>query len=141
MLGDMPETHVTQMTVDEPREALPGILDRVSKPRHRIAVVQDGEVVAAVVPADDLRKLDQYDREWDEGTEAIRAFSQAFADVPADKLEAEIGRIIAEGREGSAGRRPSGVADNVPETGPVSSRIVIENDSDNFRDARSTDDQ
>ncbi len=108
MSTDEPESHVTRLTIDEVRDALPAVLGRVSAPRHRIVVEQHGKPIAAIVPVSDLDRLAEYDREWDEGTEAIRSFSRALASVPADELESEIARIIAEGREGrGASRRPA----------------------------------
>lgn len=47
---------------------------------------------------DDLTRRNNGDHDWEEGTQAIERFSQAFADVPTEEAEAEVARIIAEVR-------------------------------------------
>ena len=74
------------------------LLDRVSRGEARVVVTQDGTTLAALVSVDDLRRLEQLDREWNERTKAIERFSQAFADVPTEEAEEEVARIIAERR-------------------------------------------
>ena len=62
-------------------------------------VEKSGIPVAALVSADDLNRLQQLDRAWDDRSKAIERFSQAFADVPTEEAEAEVARIIAEHRQ------------------------------------------
>jgi hypothetical protein len=62
-------------------------------------VEKAGIPVVALVSADDLNRLQQLDRAWNERTNAIERFSQAFADVPTEEAEAEVARIIAERRQ------------------------------------------
>jgi orotate phosphoribosyltransferase-like protein len=70
-------------------------------------VEKSGIPVAALVSADDLARLQERDRAWDEGTKAMERFSEAFADVPVAELEARIDEIIAEGRAKEAEARRS----------------------------------
>jgi hypothetical protein len=58
-----------------------------------------GIPVPALVSAEDLARLQQFDREWEARTRAIERFSLAFADVPPEEAEAEVARIIAERRQ------------------------------------------
>jgi hypothetical protein len=58
-----------------------------------------GIPVPALVSAEDLPRLQQFDREREARTRAIERFSQAFADVPPVEAEAEVARIIAERRQ------------------------------------------
>jgi hypothetical protein len=60
--------------------------------------------LTALVSVDDLRRLEQLDREWDERTDAIQP---GLADIPVEELEAKIDEIIAEGRARRAAERRS----------------------------------
>jgi prevent-host-death family protein len=98
-----PSPVVTSMEIAEVQDRLAEIVARVSRGAARVLVTQDGVAVAALVSPDDLTRLEHLDREWDERTEAIKRFSQAFADVSAEEAEAEVARIIAERRQRRAG--------------------------------------
>jgi prevent-host-death family protein len=94
------------MKISDVKNGLSSLVNKVYRKETRILVEKAGIPVAALVSADDLHRLQQLDRAWDEGTRAIERFSQAFADVPVDELEAQIAQIIAEGRaKGAAERR------------------------------------
>jgi prevent-host-death family protein len=86
------------MKISEVKQQLNSLVNRVYRKETRVLVQKSGIPVAGIVSADDLARLDQLDREWDERTRAIERFSQAFADVPVEEVEAEVARIIAEGR-------------------------------------------
>lgn len=86
------------MTVSEVITTLSDLVSQGSRNEIRVLVENAGEPVAALVSADDLRRLNELDRAWDERTQAIERFSRAFADVPTEEAEAEVARIIAEGR-------------------------------------------
>jgi hypothetical protein len=62
-------------------------------------LAEAGIPVPALVSAEDLPRLQQFDREREARTRAIERFSQAFADVPPEEAEAEVARIIAERRQ------------------------------------------
>ena len=70
------------------------------------------EASPSLISADDLRRLEQLDRDWEEGSKALEQFGAAFADEPSEKSETEIARIIAEIRrqddaEAEAERKPA----------------------------------
>jgi prevent-host-death family protein len=87
------------MKISDVKNTLSSLANKVYSKETRILVEKAGIPVAALVSVDDLRRLDQLDRAWNERTDAIERFSQAFADVPVEELEAEVARIIAEGRQ------------------------------------------
>jgi prevent-host-death family protein len=88
---------VTQtMKISDVKNTLSSLVNKVYRKETRILVEKAGIPVAALVSADDLSRLQQLDREWDRTTKAIERFSQAFADVPTEEVEAEIARIIAD---------------------------------------------
>ncbi|MFT4038163.1 MAG: type II toxin-antitoxin system prevent-host-death family antitoxin [Thermomicrobiales bacterium] len=95
-----PEIETIQLTdVNEPMLRL---VSKVSRSEARVVVESDGEPVAALVSAADLRRLTQLDLAWDQRTRVIERFSQAFADVPADDVEAEVASIIERQRASRA---------------------------------------
>lgn len=82
----------------ESTNRLSRLVGQVSRQETRVVVEEAGVPVAALVSADDLRRLDDLDRAWDERSEAIKRFSQAFTDVSTEEAEAEVARIIDESR-------------------------------------------
>ncbi len=59
---------------------------------------KSGIPVAGIVSADDLRRLDRLDRERAERFKVLEEFGEAFKDVPAEELEREVARALAEVR-------------------------------------------
>jgi prevent-host-death family protein len=87
------------MKISDVKNAFSRLVNEVYRKETRILVEKAGIPVAGIVSADDLRRLHQLDREWDERTKALERFSAAFADVPTEEAEAEVARIIAEQRQ------------------------------------------
>ena len=87
------------MKISDVKNTLSSLVNKVYRKETRVLVEKAGIPVAALVSADDLRRLNQLDRAWGERTTAIERFSQAFADVPTEEAEAEVARIIAERRQ------------------------------------------
>jgi prevent-host-death family protein len=87
------------MRISEVKNTLSSLVNRVYRKEMRVLVEKAGIPVAALVSAEDLARLQQFDREWEARTRAIERFSQAFADVPPEEAEAEVARIIAERRQ------------------------------------------
>ena len=94
-----PEPITQTMKISDVKNTLSSLVNKVYRKETRILIEKSGIPVAALVSADDLSRLQQLDRAWDERTRAIERFSQAFADVPAEEAEAEVARIIAERRQ------------------------------------------
>jgi prevent-host-death family protein len=86
------------MKISEVKNTLSSLVNQVYRKETRVLVEKAGIPVAALVSADDLARLQQLDRAWDEGTRVLERVSAAFADVPVDELEAKVDQIIAEGR-------------------------------------------
>ena len=93
------------MKISDVKTSLSSLVNEVYREKTRILVEKSGIPVAAIVSADDLARLQELDRAWDEGTKAMERFSEAFADVPVAELEARIDEIIAEGRAKEAEAR------------------------------------
>ncbi len=86
------------MKISVVKNTLSSLVNEVYRKETRVLVEKAGIPVAALVSADDLARLNQLDRTWDEGTHALERFSEALAGIPVDELEAKIDQIIAEGR-------------------------------------------
>jgi prevent-host-death family protein len=82
-----PECTTQVMKISEVKNQLSSLVDAVYRRERRVLVEKAGIPVAALVSVDDLRRLGQLDRAWNERTEAIERFSEAFADIPT--MEAE----------------------------------------------------
>ncbi len=70
----------------------------MARRQTRILLEKSGVPVAAIVSADDLRRLDEMEARRQEQFEAIARISDAFADVPVDELERQVARAVAEAR-------------------------------------------
>lgn len=102
---------ITQsMKISDVKNDLSQVVNRVYRKETRVLVEKAGIPVAALVSTDDLRRLQQLDRAWDERSDAIARFSEAFADVPTEEAESAVERIIAEHRQ----RRSSEAAERQP---------------------------
>lgn len=97
-----PEPDIQTIQLADVSEPLLRLVGSVSRREARVVVESEGETVAALVSAEDLRRLSELDRAWDERTSAIERFSRAFADVSDDEVEADVTRIIAQQRAAKA---------------------------------------
>ena len=86
------------MKISEVKQQLNSLVNRVYRKETRVLVEKSGIPVAAIVSAEDFRRLDQLDRERDERFKALDAIGEAFKDVPVEELERETARAIAEMR-------------------------------------------
>jgi prevent-host-death family protein len=94
----MREQHpMTQtMKISEVRSQLNTLVNRVYRKETRVVVEKSGIPVAGLVSADDLRRLDQLDREREQRFAVLDDLREAFAGVPAEEIERETDRITAE---------------------------------------------
>jgi prevent-host-death family protein len=94
MASQSPTTET--MKISDVKQQLNSLVNRVYRREARILVEKAGIPVAAIVSVQDLQRLEQLDRQWEENTRAMEQFSAAFADVSADEAEAEVDRNIAD---------------------------------------------
>jgi prevent-host-death family protein len=81
------------------RQQWSALLNEVFRREKRVVVEKSGVPVAAIISAKDLRRLEQYDHEWEESFKVLERAGEAFADVPLEELEAEVARALDEVRE------------------------------------------
>jgi prevent-host-death family protein len=86
------------MKISEVKQQLNRLVNRVYRHETRVMVEKSGIPVAGIVSAEDLRRLDRLDRERAERFKVLEEFGEAFKDVPAEELEREVARALAEVR-------------------------------------------
>lgn len=74
------------------------LLDEVAGDASRLRLERDGVPMAAIVSIEDLRRLKRLDEEDREVWEALEAIRAPFRGIPAEELEREALRAIAEDR-------------------------------------------
>ena len=95
----MREQPTTQtMKISEVKQQLNRLVNQVYRRETRIMVEKSGIPVAGIVSAEDLRRLDRLDHERAERFNVLEEFGEAFKDVPAEELEREVARALAEVR-------------------------------------------
>ena len=96
---DMPDAPVIEtMKFTEARQQLSRVVNRVARRETRILLEKSGVPVAAIVSADDLRRLDEMEARRHNLSETMSRTSDAFADVPKDELERELAKAQAAAR-------------------------------------------
>lgn len=99
---DNQEPVTRTVTISDAKRELSSLVEAVRRNGARVIMERDGVPVAALVAADDLARLEELDRKWEEHTRAMERFSEAFAEIPTEEAEAEIARIIADIRREEA---------------------------------------
>jgi prevent-host-death family protein len=93
----------TRLDVDEAKEAWRSLLYGVTYSHERVIIVDDGLPVAAVISADDLERLQGFERECERDFEVLDRMAEAFQAIPFEEIESEAARALAEVRsEGCA---------------------------------------
>ena len=93
-----PEPMTQTMTVTQVRENWSKVLTAVFRRQKRVVLEKAGIPVAAIVSAEDLKRLQQYDAERAADFAVIDRMRAAFKDVPQEELEREVAKAIAEVR-------------------------------------------
>lgn len=96
------------MNATEARLKFASVLNRVFRKETRVVVEKSGIPVAAIVSAEDLKRLDQLDAQDREAWETLAAMRAPFRDVPPEEIARETDRIVAENRRQT--RRPRSAA-------------------------------
>lgn len=86
------------MKISEVKQQLNRLVNRVYRHETRVMVEKSGIPVAGIVSAEDLRRLNRLDHERAERFKVLEEFGEAFKDVPAEELEREVARALAEVR-------------------------------------------
>jgi len=93
----LPKKQTTEtISVSEARKRFSEVLTRSSRGEGRVIIEEAGTPVGAIVSMDDVRRLEELDREWDEIEDVFRRTQSGFEGIPPDEIEQEIDRAIAE---------------------------------------------
>jgi prevent-host-death family protein len=95
-MRDQPMTET--MKISDVKQQLNRLVNRVYRRETRVVVEKSGIPVAGIVSIQDLQRLDRLDRERAERFKVLEEFGEAFKDVPAEELEREVARALAEVR-------------------------------------------
>lgn len=93
-----PKIPIRSIDIARPERGIHVLVDEVAAGTARLRLERDGTALAAIVSIEDLgrlKRLDEQDREVWDALEAIRA---PFRDIPAEELDREAKRAIAEDR-------------------------------------------
>lgn len=98
---------VTQtMDIGEIEDSLATVVTSVSRNDARVVVERHGQPVAAIISIEDLRRFAELQKAKEDELAVFDRIEAAFADVPAEEIEAAadraIARVRASARAGSA---------------------------------------
>jgi PHD/YefM family antitoxin component YafN of YafNO toxin-antitoxin module len=87
------------ISVEEFHEQSDSLIRKAAGRRNRIAVAQDGMIVAALVSASDLERLEEIELRRDEKIQLVKRIRETFAGIPEDELVREGERALREVRQ------------------------------------------
>ena len=82
----------------EARHEFTKLLGQVKRQGGRVLVEERGVPVAAIISAQDLVQLNRLEREREQDFDILDELGSAFADVPAEAIEREVAKAVAEVR-------------------------------------------
>jgi prevent-host-death family protein len=86
------------MKASEARKAWSQVLNKVFRGQTRVIVEKSGIPVAAVISAEDLQRLTILEEQRKERFKALERIREAFQDVPAETVEQEVAKALAQVR-------------------------------------------
>jgi len=94
---------VQTMKISEVRGQFNSLVNQVFRRETRVVVEKSGIPVAAIVSAEDLRRLDRWETQRDADFAVIDEIRAAFADVSEEEIEREVDRALAKVRADQPG--------------------------------------
>jgi prevent-host-death family protein len=87
------------MKLSDVRSQFSRLVNGVYRRETRVLVEKSGIPVAGIVSAEDLKRLDQLDKEREANFAVLDEVRAVFKDVPPEELEREAARALTEVRE------------------------------------------
>jgi prevent-host-death family protein len=87
------------ITASTTRQEWSKILNKVFREETRIVVEKSGIPVAAIIPAGDLKRLDQLEKERAEHFRILDEVKAAFKDIPEAEIEKETDKALSRVRQ------------------------------------------
>ncbi len=94
------------VSASEARHEFTKLLGQVKRQGSRVLVEEHGVPVAAIISAQDLVQLNRLEREREQDFDILDELGSAFADVPAEAIEREVAKAVAEVRNKPVGSPP-----------------------------------
>ena len=95
------------MKASEARQQFSQLLNEVFRREARVLVEKSGIPVAAIISAEDFKRLARMEEERRRDFTILDEMREAFKDVPADEIEREVSRAISQVREENRKQRPA----------------------------------
>ena len=93
----LPKQPATEtMSITEARENFGEVVTRPRRGEGRVIVEDAGTPVGGIVSIEDIRRLEEMDRELAGIEDILQRTGSGFRGIPADEIEREIGNAIAE---------------------------------------------
>jgi prevent-host-death family protein len=86
------------------RQELSKILNKVFREETRIVVEKSGIPVAAIISAEDLKRLDQLEKERADRFSILDEVKAAFRDIPEAEIEKETDKALSRVRQTTVAR-------------------------------------
>lgn len=100
-----PQPTIETMKISDVRGQLNSLVNRVYRHEARVIVEKSGIPVAGIVSTEDLRRLEQLDRQREADLAFLDTIRERFSDVPVEEIERETDRITSEIRAEGRKRR------------------------------------
>lgn len=94
-----PEIMTQIMKASDVRQHWSKLLNQVFRKEVRVLVEKSGIPVAAIVSAEDLKRLARLEEELRRDFTILDEMREAFKDVPPEEIEREVSRAISQVRE------------------------------------------
>ena len=103
----MPDTkpQIQTMKISEVKSQLSRLANTVYRAETRILIEKSGIPVAALVPVKDLERLRRFDEQRTKRRRVLDAMREPFRGVPAEEIEQETAKAVAEVRAEMAAER------------------------------------
>ena len=87
------------LNVSDARKQFSSLVNKVTTEENtRILVAKSGAAVAAIVSADDLKRLEALDAKRERDFAILSEISAEFSDIPSEEIEYQIAKAVAEVR-------------------------------------------
>ena len=94
-----PEPMTKTIKVSEARQQFSQLLNDVFRKESRVVVEKSGIPVAAIISAEDFKRLARLEAERNRDFAILDEMQEAFKDVPAEEIEREVARAINQVRK------------------------------------------
>jgi prevent-host-death family protein len=103
-----PEPMTKTIKASEARQQFSQLLNEVFRKETRVLVEKSGIPVAAIISAEDLKRLARMEEERSRDFAILDEMREAFNNVPPEEIEREVSRALSQVREENRKPRQAG---------------------------------